>query len=291
MSAKLEFSGLKKKAILVISFGTTYENTRKLTIEKIEKLIEENYKDYEIRRAFTAHGVIKKLASKYQMHVDTPEEALNRLKEEGFSQIIVQPLHLIPGLEYDYVRNVIDSFSKEDCFESIKLGRPLLYFKGEEEDIPDDYTLMIEALENQVPRDEAVVFMGHGTHHPANSTYSCLQTVFWDNDFHKVFIGTIDGYPTLDHVIKKLKKNNITKLTLMPLLLVAGDHAQNDMAGEEEDSWKNILQREGFEVDIYLHGLGENLNIQKLYLEHLEDAISEKYSNIGKNKKGMASNF
>jgi sirohydrochlorin cobaltochelatase len=150
---------------------------------------------------------------------------------------------------------------------------------------------MIEALENQVPRDEAVVFMGHGTHHPANSTYSCLQTVFWDNDFHKVFIGTIDGYPTLDHVIKKLKKNNITKLTLMPLLLVAGDHAQNDMAGEEEDSWKNILQREGFEVDIYLHGLGENLNIQKLYLEHLEDAISEKYSNIGKNKKGMASNF
>lgn len=291
MKAEIKKKDISKKAILVVSFGTTYENTRKLTIEKIEKLIEEKYDDYEIRRAFTAHGVIRKLASKYDMYVDTPEEALEKLKEEGFEEIIVQPLHLIPGLEYDYIRNVIESFSKDNDFKCIKLGRPLLYFKGEEDDIPDDYTLMVNALENQVPRDEAVVFMGHGTHHPANSTYSCLQTVFWDNDFDKVFIGTIDGYPTLNHVIKNLRKNHIKKVTLMPLLLVAGDHAVNDMAGDEEDSWKSILQTEGFEVDVYMHGLGENINIQNLYLEHLEDTISEKYIGIGKNKKGMASNF
>jgi sirohydrochlorin cobaltochelatase len=275
-----------KKAILVVSFGTSYEGTRKLTIDKIEQLIREKYSDYEIRRAFTAHGVIKKLKLKYGIHVDTPEEALQKLKDENFNEVIVQPLHLIPGLEYDYIKNVVNKHKGEMSFEKIKIGRPLLYFKGEEEGIPDDYANMVEALKLQIQKDESVVLMGHGTHHPANSVYSCLQCVLRDKGLSNVFIGTIDGYPTLNNVLSNLKKKDIKKVTLMPLLLVAGDHALNDMAGEEEDSWKSILEKEGFEVNIYMHGLGENVKIQELYLEHLEDAVLDRYSNIGKTKKG-----
>lgn len=276
-----------KKAILVVSFGTSYEKTRKQTIEKVEDLIRDKYKEYEIRRAFTSYGVIKKLKVTYGIYVDTPEEALRRLREEGFKEIIVQPLHLIPGEEYDYIKNVVDSFTKERCFNSIKLGRPLLYFKGEKEGIPDDYSIAIEALKLQFSQNETVVFMGHGSHHPANAVYSCLQNILWDKGFHNVYIGTIDGYPMLDNVINNLKKNEIKRVKLMPLLLVAGDHAINDMAGDEEDSWKSILEREGFEVEIYLHGLGENSKIQNIYLDHVEDTIFDRYLKIGKTKKGV----
>lgn len=276
-----------KKAILVVSFGTSYEKTRKLTIEKIENLIRDRYEGYEIRRAFTSYGVIKKLKVTYGIYVDTPEEALERLKEEGFKEVIVQPLHLIPGEEYEYIKNVVDSFKNRVCFDSIKLGRPVLYFKGEEEGIPDDYSIMIEALKLQFSQNETVIFMGHGSHHPANAVYSCLQSVLMDKGFHNVYIGTIDGYPKLDNVIGNLKNHGIKRVKLMPLLLVAGDHAINDMAGDEEDSWKSILEREGFEVEIYLHGLGENSKIQSIYLNHVEDTILNRYSKIGKTKKGV----
>lgn len=278
-----------KKAILVVSFGTSYEKTRKLTIEKIEGMITERYKDYEVRRAFTAHGVIRTLKNKYGIEVDTPEQAMEKLKEEGVNQVILQPLHLIPGEEYDYIKNVVQAFQKQNCFESIKLGRPLLHFKGEG-NIPDDYDIMAKALMTQLPKElddnEAVVLMGHGSHHPANAVYSCLQKVLEDCGCKNTFIGTIDGYPTLEYVINALKKKNIQKVTLMPLLLVAGDHAINDMAGEEEDSWKSILESEGFKVNIYLHGLGENPEIQNIYIRHLEDTIQDRYTNFGKTKKG-----
>lgn len=284
---KISGSGDNKKAILVVSFGTSYEKTRKLTIEKIEDLIRDRYKEYEVRRAFTAHGVIKKLKGIYGIHVDTPEEALDKLKEEGFKEIIVQPLHLIPGEEYDYIKNVVDSFKKQSCFHSIKLGRPVLYFKGEESGIPDDYSIMIEALKLQFSQNETVLFMGHGSHHPGNAVYSSLQLVLRDKGLKNVYIGTIDGYPKLDNVINNLKRQGIKKVKLMPLLLVAGDHAVNDMAGDEEDSWKSILEGEGFEVEIHLHGLGENSKIQKIYLDHVEDTIFDRYSTIGKTKKGV----
>lgn len=276
-----------KKAILVVSFGTSYENTRKLTIDQIEKRIKEEFQEYEVRRAFTSYGVIKKLKDKYGIFIDKPQEALNKLKEEGFEEVIVQPLHIIPGEEYDFVKNVVEAFKKEQTFKRISLGRPALFFKGDEEKIPDDYSIFIEALKEQIPQNEAVVLMGHGSNHPSNAVYSCLQCVLEDKGLNDVLIGTIEGYPSLDHVANKLKKKNIQKVTLMPLLLVAGDHAINDMSGEEEDSWRSILLKEGFEVDIFMHGLGENSKIQNIYVNHIKDAVTSRYGSIGTTKKGV----
>lgn len=274
-----------KKAILVVSFGTTYECTRKKAIEKIEDSIRDKFKDYEVRRAFTSHRVIKKLKNMNEVVVDNPEEALQRLYEDGFSEVIVQPLHIMPGEEYDYISNVVDTFRTQNKFHKITLGRPLLYFKGEDA-VPDDYTIMVEALKVQFADKGNVIFMGHGTQHPANAVYSCLQAVLRDCGFYNVMIGTIEAYPTLNNVINYLKEKGIKEVTLMPLLLVAGDHAINDMASAKKDSWKSILEKEGFKVNVYLHGLGENEKIQDIYIKHLEDAILNKYVNIGKTKKG-----
>lgn len=275
-----------KKAILVVSFGTSYENTRKLTIERIEEKIKEKFSDYDVRRAFTAHRIIKILKERDGIIVPTPEEALETLAREGFDEVVVQPLHIIPGEEYDYVKAVVQNFKDRELFKKIVLGRPAIYFKGEEDSIPDDYTIFTGALRKQISNNQAVVLMGHGTKHPANAVYSCLQEVLRDNELGNAFIGTIDGYPTLDYVIERLKRNNIDEITLMPMLLVAGDHALNDMAGEDDESWKNILIRKGFKVSIYMHGLGENSAFQDIYLNHVKDAIEGRYEGLGCTKKG-----
>lgn len=281
-----------KKAILAVSFGTTYEDTRKLTIDKIEERISNTFKDYEVRRAFTAHIIINVLKTRDGIIVDTPEEALRKLSEEGFEEIIVQPLHLIPGEEYQYVTDVVQSFKK--YFKKITLGRPILFFKGGEEELPDDYKILVEAIEDTIPKTGITIFMGHGSVHVANACYSCLQLVFQDKGFNNVYIANVEGYPELTNVITRLKNNyeNISdfEVMLMPLMLVSGDHAKNDMAGEEEDSWKNLLLKEGFKVNLYLHGLGEIKAFQNIYIKHIEDVIENRYEGCGKTKKSMGLN-
>lgn len=255
-----------KKGILVVSFGTSYADTRKLTIEACEEKIAASFPDYEVRRAFTSNIIIKKLKERDNMEVDTPKEALNKMKEEGFAEVIVQPLHIMPGIEYDEVLAAVDDF--KDSFKEITVGRPVLY--GIE-----DYKMAVEALEKQLPElkeDQAVILMGHGTIHPANACYSCLQSVLSDEGLN-VFVGTVEGYPELDDIIARLKANKIKEVTLMPYMVVAGDHASNDMAGDEEDSWKSILKKEGFVVDVYLHGLGENPGYQDIYVQRVQDCI------------------
>lgn len=255
-----------KKGILVISFGTSYADTRKVTIEACEEKIAASFPDYEVRRAFTSSIIIKKLKERDNIQIDTPEEALNKMKDEGFTKVIVQPLHIIPGLEYEEVLAVVNNF--RGSFKELTVGRPVLY--GIE-----DYKQAVEALKQQLPaldKDHAVVLMGHGTTHPANACYSCLQSVLNDEELN-VLVGVVEGYPGIDNVIAKLKRNNIKEVTLMPYMLVAGDHAINDMAGDEEDSWKSILEREGFKVNIYLHGLGENNSYQEIYVQRVQDCI------------------
>jgi sirohydrochlorin cobaltochelatase len=261
------WAGSSKRAILVVSFGTSYADTRAVTIEACEQKIAETFPDYEVRRAFTSNIIIKILKERDNILVDTPEEALQKLQEEGFSEAIVQPLHIIPGSEFHDVVQVVNAY--KSTFESIRLGVPLLA-------TTEDYMATAEALKTQLPElkdDEAVVFMGHGTHHPANASYPALQQVLEDQGIKNVFVGTVEGYPELEHIIARLQAQQIKKVTLMPFMLVAGDHAQNDMAGDEEDSWKMLLKKEGFVVDTYLHGLGENPAIQELYIKHIQDAI------------------
>ncbi len=256
-----------KKAILVVSFGTSYADTRELTIEACQERIAKAYPEYEVRRAFTSQIIIDKLRDRDNIIVDNTTDALLKLRNEGYSEVYIQPLHVINGAEYDEVVAEAEVFEEE--FDKIVLGRPLLTSI-------EDYRKVVEALSEQIPErgeNEAVVFMGHGTHHDANAAYACLDYVFADEGVNNVFIGTVEGFPELDTVIKKLEESNIEKVTLYPLMLVAGDHAQNDMAGDEEDSWKMLLKGKGYEVETVLRGLGEFSKIQDLYIEHLKTAM------------------
>lgn len=273
-----------KRAILVVSFGTTYKETMKITIEKIEEEIRSKFKEYDVMRAFTSHMIIKKLKNRDGITVPTPEEALDRLQQEGYEEVIVQPLHIIPGEEFQYIRLVVEKYENKKAFKSIKVGRPALHFHGSEEN-PDDYEVFIEAIKGIIPKDKTMLFMGHGSNHPANSAFVALQSVFKYMHMDNVYLGTVEGYPTIDLIVDLLKKDKISKVKLAPLMLVAGDHALNDMASEEEDSWKSILEEAGIEVELYIHGLGEIKEFREIYLRHIQDAIDNKYLNLGDTKK------
>lgn len=273
-----------KKAILVVSFGTSYIDSLKKSIEKMENRIYEHFEEYDVYRAFTAHMIIRKLKSKYDMHVLTPEEALDELIEKGYEEVIMQPLHIIPGEEYQYIRKVQDRYSKN--FKTLKLGRPIFYYQGIEE-LPQDYTLFIKSVEHLFKDNNGVVLFGHGTSHPSNAVYGCLQTVLEDEGYDNVFVGTVEGYPTFETVLKRIKKKNIKEVTLIPLMLVAGDHAVNDMASDDEDSWKSMFELEGIKANPYLHGLGEIDSFEDLYIKRIEDTIANRYEGAGETKKGF----
>lgn len=273
-----EQSSVQKKAIMVVSFGTTHLETLKLNIETVENRIRESFPEYEVRRAFTSRTVIKRLAKSEGILIDNEIQALQGLQEEGYKEVYIQPLHVVPGAEYDKIKVLVAQYAhaQEHVFEKIRLGRPLLYCMGQEEH-PDDYEIAIKALITQLPEakeDSAVVLMGHGGMHPANAAYAVLQLKLEDAGLNHVFIYTVEGYPSLSRIIDKLKQKQMKKVTLMPFLLVAGDHAANDMAGDEGDSAKSQLSAAGFEVDVYFHGLGENPAIQEIYVNHLRSAIT-----------------
>lgn len=253
-----------KKAVLVVSFGTSYKETREKTIEACEKKIKNAFEGYDFSRAFTSNMIIKKLKNRDNIHIENPIEALERLYEEGYSKVIVQTLHIICGEEYTKLKEQISQY--EDKFESIILGRPLL-------SKIEDYKETVEALKLQIPelqKDEAVVFMGHGTEHEAHSAYPTLDYMLKQENI-RAYVGTVEGYPQIEEVIVNLKKDNISKVILMPFMLVAGDHAINDMASDEEDSWKSILNKKGFDTKVHLQGLGENKYIQYKFAKHALD--------------------
>lgn len=266
-----------KKAILVVSFGTTYQAGMELGIESIENKMKVKFPDYEVRRAFTSRIIIKRLAARDGLQIDTEKEALQRLQDEGYQEVYIQPLHVVVGEEYDKVKKIVVHSAHGKAFHKIVIGRPLLYYTGQEGK-PDDYLNAIQAIQEQFPKlnsHEAVLLMGHGGVHPANTAYAALQMKIEDAGLDHVFVYTVEGYPILESVIKKLKMKAIKKVTLMPFMLVAGDHVKNDMASDEDDSAKSQLIKDGFEVDVYLHGLGENHKIQDIYVQHLKDVMNE----------------
>lgn len=272
-----------KKAILVVSFGTSYLDTLEKTIEKAEKQIRDTFSEYDIYRAFTSHKIIKKLQEKYEIFIDTPEAMLEKLYDSGYEEIIMQPLHMIPGEEFIYINKIAEIFKEK--FEVLKVGRPIFYYQGIEE-LPQDYSLFIEATKELYEENNAVVLMGHGTAHPANSVYGCLQAVFEDEGYENVFVTTVEGYPNFENVISRVKRKNISEVTLVPLMVVAGDHARNDMASDEEESLKSMLEAEGIKVNVYMKGLGENEKFNKLYINRIDDLINDRYVGAGQTKKG-----
>ena len=272
-----------KKAILVVSFGTSYIDTLKVTIEKAENQIRDYFNDYDTYRAFTSHKIIKKLKEKYEIFIETPEEMLEKLYENGYEEIIMQPLHMIPGEEFIYINKIADSFKEK--FEILKVGRPIFYYQGIEE-LPQDYSLFIEATKELYEENNAVVLMGHGTAHPANSVYGCLQAVFEDEGYENVFVTTVEGYPNFENVIKRLRRRNISEVTIAPLMVVAGDHARNDMASDEDESLKSMLEAEGIKVNVHMKGLGESEKFNQLYINRIDDLINNRYVGAGETKKG-----
>ncbi len=265
-----------KKAILVCSFGTTYAETRKVTIEAIEDRVRAEFPDWTVRRAFSAHKVIKVLKERDGINVDTPEQAMQNLADEGFTTLAVLVLDIVPGVEYDYDKRVFDTWEKKKVFNKMSISLPLLYYMGQEKK-PDDFIPVLNAFKTELPNkvkgDEAVVIMAHGTPHPANAYYTVLQDRINKLGWKNTWIYTVEGTPTIEDVLEQMKAKKIKKATLYPFMLVAGDHAHNDMAGDDKESHKSKLAEAGFKVDAYIHGIGENVAIQNLYMQRLKDAI------------------
>ncbi len=261
-----------KDAIVVMSFGTTFKDTREKTINATVDAIQAAHPGVKVVTAFTSHIIIDRIAANEGIQYPTPEEALEQLKAEGYSRVALVSLDVIPGVEYEYKKAVFHNY--KDQFKKMTFGTPLIYWQGQEEQA-DDAADFIKALSTQFKQPgakEAVLFLAHGTPHPSNAYYSVLQSKIDQMGCKNVYIYTVEGWPNLETVIPKLKKDGVKTVTLMPMMMVAGDHANNDMAGDEEDSHKTILTKAGFTVKTDIRGLGENKSIRDLYVKHADEA-------------------
>lgn len=258
-------------AILVVSFGTSYNDSRDITIGAIEKTITDAFPEYEVRRAFTSQIIIDKLKERDGLEIDNVEEALDRAVADGVKELIVQPTHLMNGYEYNDLAKALTEYV--DKFDKITLADPLMISDA-------DFDAVIKAITEKTASyddgETAICFMGHGTEAASNEIYAKLQEKLTEGGFENYYVGTVEAAPSLDDVIAALKaKGSYKKVVLEPLMVVAGDHANNDMAGAEEDSWKTALENEGYEVECILDGLGQIPAIQDIYVEHIKTAISE----------------
>lgn len=263
-----------KDAILVMTFGTTYTDTRAKTIDAVEKAIQQAHPDIPVFEAYTSHIIIDRVKAKEGIQKLTPEEAFEKLKAEGYTRVAVVSLDVIPGMEYLYDSIVTKQYAQD--FKEISLATPLMYFQGTEGE-PDQVVDFLNALSTQFPKtgpEDAVLLMAHGTPHPANAYYSVIQDRIHELGLNNVYVYSVEGRPNLDDVIPHLKRKGIKHVTLMPIMMVAGDHANNDMAGAEPDSHKSILEAEGLTVDTYLHGLGENSAIRDIYVDRANEAVA-----------------
>lgn len=278
--------------ILVVSFGTSFNDSRVADIKGIEDALQEAYPDWSVRRAFTAQIIINHVEARDGEYIDNVEQALDRAVENGVKNLVIQPTHLMHGAEYDELMDAVDEY--EDKFESVKVAEPLLGEVGDDATaVNDDKKAVAEiltaaavekagydSLDAAKEDGVAFVFMGHGTSHTAKVSYSQTQTQMNDLGYDNVFIGTVEGEPedtSCENVIKAVADAGYTKVVLRPLMVVAGDHANNDMAGDDEDSWLSQFEASGeFDsVDTQIFGLGEIEGIQQIYVNHTADVINQ----------------
>ena len=270
-----DLQNLKNKdAILVMTFGTTFADTRAKTIDAVEAAIQKAHPDIPVFEAYTSHIIIDRVKAKEGIQKMTPEEAFSKLKAEGYTRVAVVSLDVIPGMEYSY--DSIITKMQMSKFKELSLATPLMYFQGTEGE-PDQVIDFLNAVKSQFPamgKEDATLIMAHGTPHPGNAYYSVIQDRIEELGMNNVFVYSVEGRPNLDDVIPKLKAKGFKNVTLMPIMMVAGDHANNDMAGDEPDSHKRILTKAGFKVNTYIHGLGENENVRALYIQRADEALS-----------------
>lgn len=254
-----------KKALLVVSFGTGFPLTREKTIDRIEESLSMSFPDRTLYRAWTSGMIIRKLQKK-DIFVMNVREAMEAMIHDGITDVIVQPTHVINGIENDRMKEDILSYA--DSFASVSIGVPLLTSTQDNEEA-------IRAVMNewQIPEEEALVFMGHGTTHYANSIYAALDYTFKDLGYKNVFIGTVEAYPSFQNLLRQIQNYSPGKIHLAPFMIVAGDHAINDMSGDNPDSWKSLFEEAGFSVECYLKGLGEYEGIRTLFVRHAKEAV------------------
>ena len=277
--------------ILVVSFGTSFNDSRATDIGGIEKAVQAAYPDWSVRRAFTAQIIINHVQARDDEKIDNMDQALERAVDNGVKNLVVQPTHLMHGAEYDELTEAVENY--KDKFESVKIAEPLLGEVGADETaINEDKAAVAEAITAEAVKTAgfdsldaakeegtAFVFMGHGTSHTAKISYSQMQTQMEQLGYENVFIGTVEGEPedtACEAVIEKLKNAGYKKVILRPLMVVAGDHANNDMAGDDDDSWKSQFEASGAfdSIDCQIAGLGEIADVQKIYVNHTADAIA-----------------
>ena len=256
------------KYILVVSFGTSYAETRERTIEAIERQMAEEFPDYEVRRAFTSGMIIRKLRQRDGIEVDDLPTAFARLVEDGAEEVVVQPTHVMNGVEYDMVVDTV--FQCYENFKRVGLGTPLL-------NSIDDYDRVVGIIRDEYLVDEpdtAVVLMGHGTYHHANSAYPQLQLKLQLAGMDDVYVTTVEGFPDFDDTVSMMRGKGYRNVVLYPLMLVAGDHAINDMAGDEEDSLASVLKSEGYGVRSVIRGMGESPEFRRMFIDHARLAMA-----------------
>ena len=261
-----------KDAMVVMSFGTTYKDTRVKTIDATVDAIKAAHPNTKVITAFTSHIIRDRIQQKEGITYPTPEEALAELKKDGYTRVALASLDVIPGMEYNYDAAVYNLYKND--FKKMTLGTSLMYWMGQENQT-DQVIETLKAVQSQFPKlgkEDGLLIMDHGTPDPSNAYYSVIQDRIHTLGMKNVFIYTVEGTPNLEQVIPQLKLHGIKHVTLMPFMMVAGDHANNDMAGNEPDSHKSVLEKEGFKVDTYIHGLGENQNIRNLFVERANEA-------------------
>ena len=276
--------------LLVVSFGTSFNDSRVKDIKGVEDALQAAYPDWSVRRAFTAQIIINHVQARDGEKIDNMQQAMDRAVANGVKNLVVQPTHLMHGAEYDEMMEMIDDY--RDKFESVAVAEPLLGEVGADATVINEdkeavakavtaeavATAGYDSVEAAAKDGTAFVFMGHGTSHTAKVSYSQMQTVMQTLGYDNVFIGTVEGEPestSCENVIEAVKAAGYTKVVLRPLMVVAGDHANNDMAGADEDSWLSQFEASGAfdSVDCQIAGLGGVADVEQLYIAHTKAAI------------------
>ena len=261
--------GIGENELLVVSFGTSYNDSRRLTIGAIESALENAFPDWSVRRAFTSQIIIDHVLKRDGIKIDNVQEALDRAAENGVKTLFVQPTHLMHGFEYTDLKNELAEYA--DAFDKIVLSEPLLNTDA-------DFDTVAEAIVNATAKYDdgrtAVCFMGHGTEAESNSVYAKMQAILSEAGCEHYYIGTVEAEPSVEDVLELVKAGNYERVVLRPLMIVAGDHANNDMAGDDEDSWKSIFEAAGYKVECVVEGLGQLPEICGLFVEHTREAMA-----------------
>ena len=255
--------------LLVVSFGTSYNDSRRETIGAIEAAMQKAFPDYSVRRGFTSQIIIDHVNKRDGEKIDNVTEALDRAVDNKVKTLVVQPTHLMNGLEYNDLKDELAGYS--DSFEKIVLGEPLL---TSDDDFQKVMNAIVDATKEYDDGETAICFMGHGTEADSNSVYTKMQETLKAAGYDNYFVGTVEATPSLDDVIAAVKAGGYKKVVLRPLMIVAGDHANNDMAGDEEGSWKRAFEEAGYEVSCILRGLGELEKIRRIFIKHAREAES-----------------